>query len=156
MYGDDLDAYKLKPQLGLLPQMVRVSEFEQTGFDFDDLIKFLQSLENCEKLLLSEVLVLVKLLVVIPTRNAVSECSFSAIKRVKTYLSTTTTDFSRLNNLMVLHVQKKETDNIDMFDAANRLVEDIWLVVIFWADLPWLLSPQKHYWIQQALRRWSG
>ena len=108
MYGDDLDAYKLKAQLGLLPQMVRVSEFEQTGFDFDDLVILSQSLDNSEKLLLSEVLVLAKLLIVIPATNTVSERSFSAIKRVKTYLRATTTD-SRLNNLTVLHVHKKET-----------------------------------------------
>ena len=79
MYGDDLNAYKLIAQLGLLPQMVRVSEFEQSGFDFDDFIKFLQFLDNSEKLLLSEVLVLVKLLIVIPATNTISECSFSAI-----------------------------------------------------------------------------
>ena len=29
MYSDDLDAYELKAQLGLFPQMVHVSEFEQ-------------------------------------------------------------------------------------------------------------------------------
>ena len=44
MYGTDLDAYKLKAQLALLPQMIRVSKFEQIGFDFDGLIKFLKSL----------------------------------------------------------------------------------------------------------------
>ena len=69
MYGDDLDAYKLKAQLGLLPQMVRVSEFEQIGFDFGDLIKYSQSPDNVEKLLLSEVLLLAKLLIVIPAAN---------------------------------------------------------------------------------------
>ena len=46
MYGTDLDAYKLKAQLGLLPQMICVSKFEQIGFDFDGLIKFLKSLGN--------------------------------------------------------------------------------------------------------------
>ena len=55
--------------------------------------------------------------------NAVSERSFSALKGVKTYLRVTTPD-SRLNNLMVLHVHKKETDNIDMVYVANRFVTD--------------------------------
>ena len=110
MYGANLDAYKLKVQLGLLPQMVRVSEFEQIGFDFGDLIKFSQSIDNSEKLLLSEVLVLAKLLIVILTTNTLSERSFSALKRGKTYLRATTTD-SRLNNLMVLYVHKTETQH---------------------------------------------
>ena len=118
MYGNDLDAYKLKAQFGLLPQMVCVSKFEQIGFNFDDLIKCLKSPDNSEKLLLSEVLVLAKLLIVIPATNAVNERSFSALRRVKTYMRATTTD-SKLNNLMILHVHKKETDNIDMVDAAD-------------------------------------
>ena len=97
--------------------MVRISEFEQSGFDFDDLIKFLQFLDNSEKLLLSEVLVLVKLVIVIPATNTISECSFSAIFCYYRLLQTTTD--SRFNNLMVLHVHKKETDYIDMVDTAN-------------------------------------
>ena len=38
-----------------------------------------------------------------PASNATSERSFSALRRVKTYLSSTMTQ-CRLNNLMVLHV----------------------------------------------------
>ena len=57
----------------------------------------------------------------IPATNAVSERSFSASKRVKTYFRATTTD-SRLNNVMVLRIHKKEIHIIDMVDAANQFI----------------------------------
>ena len=56
-----------------------------------------------------------------PATNAVSERSFSALKRVKTYLRSTTGD-SRLNHLMMLHVHKDRTDAIALVDVANDFV----------------------------------
>ena len=56
--------------------------------------------------------------IVMPATNAVSERSFSALKRVKTYLRANTTD-TRLNSIMTLHVDKEETDNLDLVKTAN-------------------------------------
>ena len=53
--------------------------------------------------------------------NAVSERSFSALKRVKTYLRSTTGD-SRLNHLMMLHVHKDRTDALTLVDVADDFV----------------------------------
>ena len=50
---------------------------------------------------------------VMPATNAVSKRSFSALKRVKTYLRSTTGE-GRLNHLMLLHVHKELADVIDM------------------------------------------
>jgi hypothetical protein len=58
-----------------------------------------------------------------PATNAVSERSFSALKRVKSYLRSTTGQ-NRLNHLMVLHVHKEETDSIDIVEVANTFVGD--------------------------------
>ena len=44
-------------------------------------------------------------MLVMPATNAVSERSFSALKRVKTYLRSNTGEV-RLNHLMLLHVHK--------------------------------------------------
>ena len=55
--------------------------------------------------------------------NAVSERSFSAFKRVKTYLHSTTGE-GRLNHLMLLHVDKELADGIDMVEVANLFVGD--------------------------------
>ena len=57
------------------------------------------------------------------TTNAVSECSFSALKRVKTYLRSTTGE-GRFNHLMLLHVHKELADGIDMVEVANLFVGD--------------------------------
>ena len=56
-----------------------------------------------------------------PATNAVSERSFSALRRVKSYLRSTMTQ-SRLNNLMVLHVHKERTDCLDIVAVANDFV----------------------------------
>ena len=60
---------------------------------------------------------------VMPATNAVSERSFSALKRVKTYLRSTIGE-GRLNHLMLLHVPKELVDGIDMVEAANLFVGD--------------------------------
>ena len=81
----------------------------------------MQSLDSSRRKLLSEISTLGKLLLVMPATNAVSERSFSTLKRVKTYLRSTTGD-SRLNHLMMLHVHKDRTDALTLVDVANDFV----------------------------------
>ena len=55
--------------------------------------------------------------------NATSERSFSAptaLRRVKSYLRTT----MRLNYLMLLHVHKERTDNLDHRSVLNEFFGD--------------------------------
>ena len=58
-----------------------------------------------------------------PATNAVSERSSSALKRVKTYLRSTTSN-NRLNHLMVLHVHKERVDGLGLVIIANEFVGD--------------------------------
>ena len=60
---------------------------------------------------------------VMPATSAVGERSFSTLKRVKTYLRSTTRE-GRLNHLMLLHVHKELADSIDMVEVANLFVGD--------------------------------
>ena len=69
-----------------------------------------------------QVAILAKLLLVMPATNAVRERSFSALKRLKTYLRATTKE-KRLNHLIILHAHKDRTDKIDLVDVANQFVE---------------------------------
>ena len=55
--------------------------------------------------LISEVVKMIKLVIEMPATNAVSERSFSAIRRLYTYLITNMGS-SRLNNTVVLHIHK--------------------------------------------------
>ena len=53
--------------------------------------------------------------------NATSECSFSAFRRVKTYLRSTMTQ-NRLNNLMILHIYITQVDSLDIKAVVNEFV----------------------------------
>jgi len=117
-YSEDLDSFKFKGQLLLLPQTAESMGFGTSEFDVNDLVSFSQSLHIFRRKLLSEISTLGKLLLVMPATNAVGEWSFSALRRVKTYLRTTTGD-SRLNHLMMLHVHKDRTDAPTLVDVAN-------------------------------------
>ena len=56
-----------------------------------------------------------------PPTNAVGERSFSALRRGKTYLSSTTGD-SRLNHHVILRVHKDRPDAPTLVDVANYFV----------------------------------
>ena len=68
---------------------------------------------------MSEVCTLLK---VVPATNAVSERSASGVRRVKTYLRSTTMSQIRFNNLLVLHVHKDKTDNLNLVNCLNEFV----------------------------------
>ena len=54
-----------------------------------DVRKYIQSLSDAEHVFVSEVATLLNLILVLPSTNAVSERSFSAMRRLKTYLRAT-------------------------------------------------------------------
>ena len=70
------------------------------------------SLPRPRKDLLSEVLKLMKLILVMPATNTTSERSFSTLKRIKCYLRSTMKQ-ERLNSLITIHEHKDKTDNIN-------------------------------------------
>ena len=72
---------------------------------------------------LSEVVKLAELILVAAATNATSERSFSALRRVKTYLRTSMIQ-SRLNDLLLLHVHKDRCDKLDMVQVAKDFVKD--------------------------------
>ena len=74
-------------------------------------------------MLLPKVTKLSELLLVLPATNATSERSFSAMKRIKSYLKSTTSG-NRLNHIMLLHVHCKNTDQLSMIKIAEEFVSD--------------------------------
>ena len=117
LYKDDFKGDELKAQLETLRYFP-----ESTIDNVKELVEFVQSLSATTKTFVPQVIVLTKILLAMPANNAVSERSFSAMKRVKTYLRSTTSD-CRLNHLMVLHVHKDRTDSLNMVEVANAFVE---------------------------------
>ena len=116
-FCDDLNREELEAQLITLKFYP-----DEPIIEAKELVKFLQGLTAAQRRLILQVVILGKLLFVMPAKNAVSERSFSALKRVKTYLRATTKE-KRLNHSMILHVHKDRTDKIDLVDAANQFVE---------------------------------
>ena len=115
MYEGDFDEFCLKTPLKLLPSIARTAGYKIGKIDIADALKILRNLD------VSQVIVLAKLVIVAPATNAVSERSFSALKRLKTYLRSTTGD-NRLNHLMMIHVHQERTDELDLKTIANEFI----------------------------------
>ena len=86
-----------------------------------DVIYFFKTLTPAKQDLLSEVCTLLRLLLVTPASNAVSKRSFSALRRVKTYLRSTMNQ-ERLNHLMMLHIHRELTDQLNLVETANEFI----------------------------------
>ena len=72
-----------------------------------------------KRAMFGELIKFVSLIVVISASNAVSKRSFSAMHRVKTYLRSVMSR-ERLNSLIVLHIHKDLTQDLDLKDIGNE------------------------------------
>ena len=100
-YADDFDPVALKTQLELYSTLF--TENKNAVPTMQDVFSSMRDLSAAQKNLLSEVCTLTKLVLVMPATNAVSKCSFSALRYVKTYLTSTMSQ-KRLNHLMILYI----------------------------------------------------
>ena len=62
-----------------------------------------------------------QLLVIMPATNCTSERSFSALRRIKSYLRSSMSQ-ARMNHLMILHYHQTFTDTLDMKQIANEFI----------------------------------
>ena len=85
-------------------------------------LEFFAGLTQIQKDFFSEVIVIAKLIYVTPATNATSERSFSAFRRIKTYLRNSMSQ-EQLNNVMLLHVHKQKTDELILEDVAQDFDE---------------------------------
>lgn len=109
LYCDDVDISRLTVQLDIL-----AGSFQSSGLSaptFSDCIQWFLSKKDLHRML-SEVKILFKLLLVLPATNAISERSFSTLRRLKTYLRASMRG-ERLNDLMMLNIYKEHNDSID-------------------------------------------
>ena len=124
MYADDFDTHKLITQLEVLRQQVAPGGTDCDSLTMEAVVK---AITNCKtpnfNTFLSEVVKLTELVLVAAATNATSERSFSALRRVKTYLRTTMSQ-TRLNHLLILHVHKEACDNLDLVKVAHDFTRD--------------------------------
>ena len=93
----------------------------KTSVTVCDIRDYILSLSPYERDLMSEVVTVLILIMVLPSTNAISERSFSALKRLKTYLRSTMKQ-DRLNHLLLLHVHKDRTDLLSLTHVAEQFV----------------------------------
>ena len=117
-YGPDLNVHALEMQLQIFATNF-IMEGKKTSIK--DILKYLRNISSAQRALLSEICIIAKLILVMPATNAVSERSFSALRRVKTYLRSTMKQ-TRLNHLTILHVHKDITDSLNLNDIGNEFV----------------------------------
>ena len=84
-YGSDFDSDLLETQLMSFSALFSDSK----NITFTEILKVMKGLTTGHKALYSQVIILVKLILVMPATNAVSERSFSALRRIKTFLRAT-------------------------------------------------------------------
>lgn len=101
--------------------MIKLHGEDKCHYTVSDIVSAVSSVPD-RSTLLSEVVKICELVLVAAATNATSERSFSALRRVKTFLRTTMTQ-SRLNSLMILHVHKESCDALDMVKVARDFTQ---------------------------------
>ena len=64
---------------------------------------------------------LVRLLLVVPASSAEAERSFSALRRLKTWLRASMTQ-TRLNSVAICHVHQKHLDTVDLEEICESFI----------------------------------
>ena len=117
-YADDVRTGYLFSQLEILKVLIKDAQINC----FADVLKAVKSLTDHERHMITEVIVICKLLLVNPATSATGERSFSMARRVKTWLRANMKQ-QRFNNVALLHTHKARTDKIRLLDVANEFVQ---------------------------------
>ena len=122
-YGEDINSSVLQVQLELFNTYLNSKEFNNDGsFTILQIRDCFCKLSPAARASMSESATILKLLMVMPATNAVSERNASALRRIKTYLRSTCSQ-KRLNHLMTLHIHKDYTDNLPL-KCLNEFVDN--------------------------------
>ena len=91
-YGvNEVDVPSLKAQLLFLPETAKSYVFN-SRIQLSEMIALFKKIDTIKRMLVVEVMKLVKLILIMPATNAVSEKSFSFLERIKTFRRSTTTN----------------------------------------------------------------
>ena len=122
LYKDDFERDCLESQLHILhSNLPREIEEETGGTKLKSLVRFFQTLSQVEHQFYNMVMKLTEIILIMPGTNAISERSFSALRRMKTWLRSTMNQ-TRLNWCMILHIHNDDTDKLNIVEVANEFV----------------------------------
>ncbi|KAL2098343.1 hypothetical protein ACEWY4_007550 [Coilia grayii] len=110
----DTDMYLQLKMLGGLTK-------DQTFLTVQDLARFMSALHPQTRGLFSEVERLVHLCLCLPVSTACSERSFSALRRLKTWLRSTVSQ-RRLTHMALLHIHKNVLDGLNLHEIIGEFI----------------------------------
>ena len=116
---DDINEVAFGAQVDSLRILLQRRYHDLNSVTLCDISKVFQDMKHISRLLFSELVNVLKLELVMSATNATSERSFSALRRLKTYLRSTMTQ-EILTHLMILHVHKETTDIMNLETVANE------------------------------------
>lgn len=125
LYSGDVNMERLPVHLRMLPDLIK-RHGERVGLSIKKVSSIrticdIMSSTPLAKELLSEVHRLLLLYVTVPVTTSTSERTFSALRRVKTYLRSSMTQ-ERLNHLLLLYCHKARTEALDLTQIAATFV----------------------------------
>lgn len=121
-YSADVDIGRLQSQLKMLSDFIKAATNAPLK-EVTSIRTIIDALNSSQigKTLLSEVTKLIKIYLTIPVTTATAERSFSALRRLKTWLRSTMTQ-QRLNNLLMLSSHKSRCDDMNLLEIAEEFI----------------------------------
>lgn len=119
-YKHDIDWCDLNRHLAMLQDIMRKDISLKKVTSVTTICDVMNS-NQIYKDILPSVHLLLRLYKTLPITSATSERTFSALRRLYTYLRSSMTE-CRLNNCLLLHVHKDITDSLDLIDVASEFV----------------------------------
>ena len=114
LYGKDLDFRQLSLELQLLPSVVSTDKGNASSVQ-----AVIQAVRKNP--ILKEVEKMIRLYLTVPVTTSTAERTFSALKRIKTYLRASMSQ-ERLNACMVMHVFQSRVAALDLNKVAREFV----------------------------------
>ena len=127
LYSKDVNIDKLKLQIQMLLDLLKSynqANPSQTIISVTSLRTLCDLMNSIEssKTMLSEVFQLLRIILTMLITSATAERTFSTMRRLKNFLWSTMSQ-TVFNNLMLLHVHKDKTDQIDLHNIANQFID---------------------------------
>lgn len=120
-YMDDFDPERLTLHRNMMLDICKSKNFIIDSVE--DLVKFFSTNENKHVgEMIPEVVKLIKIALTIPVSTCTAERSFSALRRLKTYLRSTLTQV-KLNDTSIVHIHKETAKALDIETVANSFIK---------------------------------
>ena len=118
----DINKERFIAQLSMLQDMIQNAQ-ENTIKEVTTLQTIADSMNKSEiyKRMLGKIDRVLKVYFTVPVTTATAERSFSALKRLKTFVRSSMTQ-ARLNNLLMMYVHDSVTESLDLVDVGNQFV----------------------------------